>query len=94
MFEPLNIILLLLGGAIHLFGTLKERSVSAGHKVTLREYNRNNPYQLALGLVTSITCYILFFNMGELNGVSAFLAGYVGDSLIKKIINTTRWRQQ
>jgi len=85
------IFMMMLGGLIHLFGTLMEQSGIAGHKINIKEYRDSHPYKLTLGLFTSIACLVLFYSMEQLNIVSAFLAGYAGDSIVKKIANTTQW---
>jgi len=84
-------LIMLVGGSIHLLGTLMEESSALGRRVGIKEYRANHPYKLTLGFFTSIACLILFYSMDQLNIVSAFLAGYAGDSIVKKIANTTQW---
>lgn len=82
--DPMFILALALGTGAHLLTTLIEESSKAGRRITLTEFEQLHPYQLTLSLILSIAAYIIFFRMNELNVVSAFSAGYIGDSLVKK----------
>lgn len=78
------VIMMMLGGVVHLLGTLMEHSEELGRRMTIKQYRKKHPYQLIFGLVAAITCYLVVWKMGELNAVSALACGYMGDSLIKK----------
>ena len=78
------IIMMMLGGILHLFGTLMEHSAELGRRMTIKQYRKKFPYQLIFGFLSAITCYLVVWKMGELNAVAALGCGYVGDSIIKK----------
>jgi len=77
-------IMTLLGGAVHLLGTLMEHSAELGRRMTIKQYRKKYPYQLLYGFFAAIACYLIVWKMGELNIISALACGYMGDSLIKK----------
>ena len=77
-------IMMLLGGAVHLLGTLMEHSAELGRRMTIEQYRKKYPYQLIYGFLAAIACYLIAWKMGELNILSALACGYMGDSLIKK----------
>lgn len=86
MEEISNIIMLLLGGISHLMGTLAEESKQAGHRLTIFEFSNMKPYRLTYGLAVSVAAYVFIADAGQLTTVSAFAAGYMGDSVVKKIM--------
>jgi glycerol uptake facilitator-like aquaporin len=89
LFEPLTLLLLVLGTVIHVVGTLAEESKRAGQRVTIKQYSDEHPYQMALGLGLSLSAYFLMDMAGQLNPAMAFACGYTGDSIIKKFTNST-----
>lgn len=78
------VIMMLLGGSVHLLGTLMEHSAELGRRMTIKQYRKKYPYQLVYGFLAAIACYLIAWKMGELNILSALACGYMGDSLIKK----------
>jgi len=76
--------MMVLGGAVHLLGTLMEHSAELGKRMTIKQYRKKYPYQLIYGFLAAIACYLIAWKMGELNILSALACGYMGDSLIKK----------
>lgn len=78
------VMMMLLGGIVHLFGTLMEQSAELGRRMTIKQYRKKFPYQLMFGFLAAVTCYLVVWKMGELNAVAALGCGYMGDSIIKK----------
>jgi len=78
------VIMMMLGGVVHLLGTLMEHSAELGRRMTIKQYRKKYPYQLVFGFIAAVTCYLVAWKMGELNALSALACGYMGDSLIKK----------
>ena len=77
-------VVMLLGGAVHLLGTLMEHSNELGRRMTIKQYRKKYPYQMLYGFFAGVACYLIAWKMGELNILSALACGYMGDSLIKK----------
>lgn len=89
LLAPLNLLLLFLGGVVHILLALKSESKREGITVTLGMYHARYPYQIASSLVLSITCYLLMDFAGQLNAAMAFMCGYAGDNLMKKFTDST-----
>lgn len=87
MIEPTLILAFLLGLLGHLFATLFEDSLKMKRRVTLAEFNELHPWQIPLSITLSVGAYVSFYEMGQLNIVSAIAAGYMGDSIVKKAMS-------
>ena len=87
MLDPVNIIMLFLGIIAHILGTLMENNKKAGKVIWPSVYIKENPYATIMSIVLSIVAYIFLSEMEQLTSINAFLAGYVGDSIVKKFNN-------
>lgn len=87
MLEIKLIIAFSLGLLAHLFATLVEDSVKAKRRVSIKEFMELHPWQLPLSFTLSFAAYALFYEMGQLNLISAIAAGYMGDSIVKKAMS-------
>jgi len=87
MFEIKLIVALLIGILAHLLATLVEDSKLYQRRVSIKEFRDIHPYQLPLSILFSLMAYALFFELEQLNLVSAIAAGYMGDSIVKKAMN-------
>ena len=74
-------LLLWLGQLIHMLKEVKEIENRAPG-VTIGKYTRRHKYGVAFSVVTGLACYAMLHQMGELSAVSAFMAGYMSESVI------------
>ena len=86
MYDTIILLSFFLGGAAHILATMVEDRKKLGRRVSIMEVINRHPYQGPLSLVFSIAAYIFLFKAGQLNEVAAFSAGYMGDSIVKKIM--------
>ncbi len=82
------VLVMFLGGMLHLIGSLAEESKLQNKRIGFLAYQKKYPYQILYGLISSVCCYLIIWKMGELNTVSAMAAGYMGDSLVKKFMGS------
>lgn len=50
-------------------------------KTSLRAYFRTYPYQVAENLVLTIGCSLAIYEVGQFNGITAFLCGFASNSV-------------
>ena len=74
-------LLLWLGQAIHMLKEVKEIENRAPG-VTISKYASRHKYGVAFSVVTGLACYAMLHQMGELSAISAFMAGYMSESII------------
>ena len=87
MLETKLIVAFVIGLLAHLFATLVEDSVKAKKRITIKEFMDLHPWQIPLSITLSVAAYGLFYEMNQLNMISAIAAGYMGDSIVKKAMS-------
>ncbi|MDY6979358.1 MAG: hypothetical protein SV201_05715 [Pseudomonadota bacterium] len=90
--DPVNLVGWIIGGAVHLFWSLKEESKAQGRKVTLADYRNARPYKVETGMGLSLIAYLGAAASGQMNVLVAIACGYMGDSMAKKFMNTVMKR--
>lgn len=74
-------LLLWLGQLVHILKSVKEiENYAPG--VTLTKYVRRHKYGVSFSVITGLACYAMLHQMGELSAISAFMAGYMSESII------------
>jgi hypothetical protein len=74
-------LLLWLGQVIHMLKEVKEIE-NRQPGVTLTKYVKRHKYGVTFSVVTGLACYAMLYEMGELSAISAFMAGYMSESII------------
>lgn len=74
-------LMLWLGQVLHILKKVKELE-ERNPRITIRKYVRRHAYGVLFSLVGGLVAYAMLFEMNELSAVSAFMAGYMSDSLI------------
>ena len=69
------------GQVLHILKKVKELEERTP-EVTIRKYVLRHKYGVLFSLVGGLVAYAMLYEMGELSAVSAFMAGYMSDSLI------------
>ena len=69
------------GQLLHVLKKVKELEERTP-EVTIRKYVLRHKYGVLFSLVGGLVAYAMLFEMGELSAVTAFMAGYMSDSLI------------
>lgn len=69
------------GQVLHILKKVKELE-ERNPRITIRRYVRRHVYGVLFSLVGGLVAYAMLFEMNELSAVSAFMAGYMSDSLI------------
>lgn len=85
MFDPVNLILLLLGNLMNLLGALAEAS-QEDRPVHPWKWIKARPYRVLLGVSTSLAVYLLVDQgLNQMDAINAFLAGYAADNVMGRI---------
>ncbi len=74
------VILCVCGLALHVLKQLMESRLEDGTPVSLRDYFAGRPYATIASVVGSVVLFVIFREFDQLNVISAFSAGYVGNS--------------
>lgn len=74
-------LLLWLGQLVHVLKEVKEIENQAPG-VTMGKYMNRHKYGVAFSLVAGLACYAILYEMGDLSAVSAFMAGYMSESVM------------
>lgn len=74
-------LLLWAGQLLHILKRVKEIE-ERNPKITIRRYFKRKPYAITFALIGGLVAYAMLYEMNELSAVSAFMAGYMSDSLI------------
>lgn len=74
-------LLLWLGQIVHILKKVKEVEDRA-RSVTLTKYIQRHRYGVAFSVVAGLAAYAMLHQMGELSAISAFMAGYMSESII------------
>lgn len=74
-------LLLWLGQFIHTLKEVKEIETRQPG-VTVTKYVKRHRYGVAFSVAAGLAAYAMLHEMGELSAVSAFMAGYMSDSII------------
>ena len=69
------------GQLLHILKKVKELE-ERNPRITIRKYVKRHSYGVMFSLIGGLVAYAMLFEMGELSAVSAFMAGYMSDSLI------------
>ena len=89
LFHPFAI--LLLGQLMHALKKLREVEVE-GRYITPLAYLKAHPYSVAFSLVAGVVAYAMLREIGQLNTVGAFTAGYMADSVVNTFAQTAKAR--
>jgi hypothetical protein len=74
-------LLLWLGQLVHILKSVKEIENQAPG-VTMARYIKRHKYGTAFSIVAGLACYAILYEMGDLSAVSAFMAGYMSESVM------------
>lgn len=74
-------LLLWAGQLLHILKKVKELEERT-KGVTIGKYVKRHKYGVVFSLLAGLVAYAMLFEMGELSAVTAFMAGYMSDSLI------------
>lgn len=81
--------ILLIGGLLAHF-LMKFRELRKSEQtLTLKQYVKANPYQIAYSTVSAFTVAVALWHYGELTAITAAGVGYMADSVMDKFTNRT-----